>query len=372
MKTLLATLDQLADFDEIVDVRTPLEYAEDHLPGAINAPVLSNEERVVIGTMYRQVSPFQATRLGAAMVAKNIAHHLDTLFADRPRQWRPLIYCWRGGKRSGAMTTWFDLIGWQARQLEGGYKGYRRWVLGALESLPGRFRYVVLLGPTGSGKTRLLQALQQAGAQVLDLEGLACHRGSLLGALPDCAQPSQKGFDTALAAVMARFDPARPVFIEAESRRIGAVALPSALLEAFHGGVCVDVGASRAERIDFLLEDYRHLFDQPVLFKQQLARLTGLHSKELVKHWHELIDADARAALFGELIEYHYDPAYARSSDRHFGSLERPIRFEFRPNAADNLDQARSLLLQLAQVDCVTADKMLGDKPVLLASAPSE
>lgn len=122
MNLLPAPLEQLADFDEIVDVRTPLEYAEDHIPGALNAPVLSNEERVIIGTMYNQVSPFEATRLGAAMVARNIAQHLETTFAERPRNWRPLVYCWRGGKRSASMTIMLNMIGWRARQLEGGYK----------------------------------------------------------------------------------------------------------------------------------------------------------------------------------------------------------------------------------------------------------
>src|SRR6201996_560077 len=145
LKSLLAPLDELARFDEIVDVRTPLEFAEDHLPGAINAPVLSNEERVIVGTMYKQVSPFEATRVGAAMVARNIAWHLDNTFAGRPRNWRPLIYCWRGGKRSGSMTTWLNLIGWQARQLDGGYKSYRGSVVEALGTLPRQFRYVVLI-----------------------------------------------------------------------------------------------------------------------------------------------------------------------------------------------------------------------------------
>lgn len=355
------SLDQLTRFDEIVDVRTPLEFAEDHIPGAINAPVLSNEERVIIGTMYKQVSPFEATRVGAAMVARNIAQHLETTFADRPRNWRPLIYCWRGGKRSGSMTTWFNLIGWQARQLDGGYKMYRRSVLDTLATLPGQFDYVALIGHTGSGKTRLLQALGQAGAQVLDLEALACHRGSLLGALPDQPQPTQKGFDTALIRVLSDFDPRRPVFVEAESRRIGAITLPETLLERFHRGVCVEVDAGHDERITFLLRDYAHLFDEPAAFKYQLERLIGLHSREQVKHWQALIDAGslgdtaARAELFGQLIDRHYDPAYQRSSRQHFSRLADALHFEFRPNAADSVEQATALLTQLASVDLRTA-----------------
>ncbi|RFU47863.1 tRNA 2-selenouridine(34) synthase MnmH [Paraburkholderia sp. DHOC27] len=372
MKNLLVPLDQLSRFDEIVDVRTPLEFAEDHIPGALNAPVLSNEERVIVGTMYAQVSPFEATRVGAAMVARNIAQHLETTFADRPRNWRPLIYCWRGGKRSGSMTTWFNLIGWQARQLDGGYKVYRRSVLDTLASLPGQFDYVALIGHTGSGKTRLLQALRQAGAQVLDLEALARHRGSLLGALPDQAQPAQKAFDTALVEVLSGFDARRPVFVESESRRIGSITLPDALLERFHQGLCVEVDTAHDERVAFLLQDYAHLFDHPERFKHQLQRLIGLHSREQVKHWHALIDAasrdgaggddsggddsgggdaGARSELFAQLIDRHYDPAYQRSSRQHFSRLADALHFEFRPTAADSVGQAEALLAQLASLD---------------------
>lgn len=347
MKNLLVTLDRLADFHEIIDVRTPLEFAEDHIPGAINAPVLSNEERVIVGTMYKQVSPFEATRVGAAMAARNIAHHIDTLFADRPKNWRPLVYCWRGGKRSGSVTTLFNMIGWQARQLDGGYKSYRRAALGTLAALPARLRFIVLTGPTGSGKTRLLHALAQAGAQVLDLEGLAAHRGSLLGAMPGEPQPSQKAFDTALVGALQALDPARPVFIEAESRRIGAITLPEELLVSMHAADCVHVETSREDRAQFLLHDYRHLFDQPAVLKEQLAKLIGLHSRERVDGWHRLIDADARAALSAQLIELHYDPAYLRSSHAHFTELPRATRVLFRPNDTDSVDQARALLERL-------------------------
>jgi tRNA 2-selenouridine synthase len=349
LKNLLVTLDRLAEFHEIVDVRTPLEFAEDHIPGAINAPVLSNEERVIIGTMYKQVSPFEATRVGAAMAARNVAHHVDTLFSDRPKNWRPLIYCWRGGKRSGSVTTLFNMIGWQARQLDGGYKTFRRATLATLETLPQQFRFIALVGPTGSGKTRLLHALAHAGAQALDLEGLAAHRGSLLGAWPGEPQPSQKAFDTALVQALNSFDPARPVFIEAESRRIGAITLPVALLEALHRAACVQVETSRADRATFLLQDYRHLFDHPALFKEQLSKLIGLHSRERVEGWHRLIDQDAGAALSAELIDLHYDPSYARSSHAHFTGLSHATPVVFRPNDADSVDQARALLERLGE-----------------------
>ena len=349
LKNLIVTLDRAGEFDEIIDVRTPLEFAEDHIPGALNAPVLSNEERVLVGTMYRQVSPYEATRVGAAMVARNIARHLDTTFADRPRNWRPLIYCWRGGKRSGSMTTWFNLIGWRARQLDGGYKAYRRAVCATLDSLPTRFRYIALVGHTGCGKTRLLNALRDVGAQTLDLEALACHRGSLLGALPGTPQPAQKGFDSGLVETLGRFDPQWPVFVESESRRIGLVQLPIALIEAFHAGPWVQVEAAHDERIAFLLDDYAHLFDEPDAFKAQLHRLIGLHSREEVMRWKALIDADARVDLFTELIDRHYDPAYARTYRATYDKPNRALTFTFRPNAADVRDQARTLLAELAQ-----------------------
>jgi tRNA 2-selenouridine synthase len=340
------TIEQIGEFDEIVDVRTPLEFAEDHVPGAINAPVLSNEERVIVGTMYKD-SPFEATRLGAAMVARNIATHLDTLFADRPRNWRPLIYCWRGGKRSGSMTAWFNMIGWRARQLDGGYKAYRHTVVEALGALPGAFSYIVLAGPTGSGKTRMLKALGQAGAQMLDLEGLAAHRGSLLGALPTRAQPSQKSFDTALVQTLRGFDAARPVFVEAESRRIGVITLPLALVEHLHAAPCIVLDVAREERIALLLEEYGHLFSEREYFREQLQKLTPLHGRERIESWSTLLEEDRRAQLYETLIAEHYDPAYTRSTPRNFAKLAKSLHFPFQPMNGDTLTQARALLTEL-------------------------
>jgi tRNA 2-selenouridine synthase len=347
LNALLTSLDQIANFDEVIDVRTPLEFAEDHIPGALNAPVLSNEERVIIGTMYKD-SPFEATRIGAAMVSRNIAAHLDTTFADRPRNWRPVIYCWRGGKRSASMTTWFNLIGWRAKQLDGGYKTYRRAVVDWLDTLPRQFRYIVLAGHTGSGKTRLLNALAGAHAQTLDLEALAAHRGSVLGMLPDAPQPSQKAFDSALVGTLRKFDPQQPVFVEAESRRIGQIALPLALTTQIHRGSCVRVETARDDRIHLLLQDYAHLFDNREFFKGQLAKLVELHGHVRIGAWQTMIDEDRRRELFEQLIDLHYDPAYARSTGKHFAKLPESIRFTLRPNDADIHEQACTLLAELS------------------------
>lgn len=346
MRNQLASLAEIDRFNCVIDVRTPLEFADDHIPGAINAPVLTNEERVVIGTMYKQVSPFEATKYGAALVAKNIAHHLETLFADKPINWKPLIYCWRGGKRSGAMTTWFNLIGWKARQLEGGYKTYRNHVLEQLQCWPGEFDFRVLAGLTGSGKTRLLRALGAHGAQILDLEDLARHRGSLLGSLPGEGQPSQKGFDTRVLQALERLDPARPVFVEAESKKIGQLQVPAALMQAMSNADCIRVEASVEDRVDFLCEDYASLLDDPAGFKALLSCLVDLHGKQVVSHWHELVDAGAKPELFRELIEKHYDPAYRRSSHGLFRKLPQAMPFVFRPNAGDLAEEAARLLSQ--------------------------
>jgi tRNA 2-selenouridine synthase len=314
-------LAQLDDFDEVVDVRSPAEFALDHVPGAVNCPALDNEERARVGTVYKQGSPFEARKIGAALVAKNVARHLETHFAPRDQRWRPLIYCWRGGKRSGAMTLVLREIGWDAASLEGGYQSYRRGLLAQLEDLPTRFRYRVICGPTGSGKSRLLQTLASRGAQVLDLEALARHRGSVLGDMPGDAQPSQKMFESLVWNALRHFDAARPVFVEAESRRIGALRVPEVLLGCMRTSSCVRIEAPVAERVRFLIAEYRHFLAEPVWLKTQLSRLTALHSKATVARWIERIDAGEWEVLVGDLLATHYDPAYLRSMRNNYPDL---------------------------------------------------
>ena len=218
------------DYDTVIDARTPAEYALDHIPGAVSAPVLDDAERAQVGTLYKQVSPFEAKKLGAALVAKNVARHIEQAFSKKDKSWRPLVYCWRGGKRSGAMAHILREVGWQAETLAGGYRAYRRWVVEQLATLPEQFEFTVVHGPTGSGKSRFLAALGRAGAQVLDLEALAQHRGSVLGGLPGERQPSQKWFESLVLAELQKFNRRAPVFVEAESKKIGELQVPEALM----------------------------------------------------------------------------------------------------------------------------------------------
>jgi tRNA 2-selenouridine synthase len=321
MKNGIAKVERFEDyrlFDEIIDVRTPAEFADDHIPGAINCPVLDNEQRIEVGTLYKQHSPFVAKRIGAAYVAQNIAHHLQTTFHDRGPNWKPLIVCWRGGQRSGAMTLIFRRVGWDAKQLQGGYKDYRKQAIARLAELPPAFSFKVICGATGSGKSRLLKSLAQLGAQILDLEELAEHKGSVLGVLPGAAQPSQKMFETRLLAALLALDPARPVYVEAESRKIGTIQLPDAMLEALRGGACINVEATFAARVDFLLRDYAYFLEAPEWLSSRLDVLANVQSRATLARWHDYARTGEWRALVSELLELHYDPLYGRSQSRNF------------------------------------------------------
>ena len=314
----LASVADLGSFDEIIDARSPGEFLEDHIPGAINLPVLDDDERIQAGTLYKQISNFAANKVGAPLVWRNIARHLDTHFADKPKTWHPLIYCWRGGSRSGSLVYVLQQIGFNAQQLDGGYKAYRRTVLADLAQLPQRHRFLVVSGRTGSGKTRLLQSLTRLGGQVLDLEKLALHRGSLLGALPNQAQPNQKSFESAIWNALRNFDPKRPVFVESESKRIGTLCVPDALIKQMRASACIQLNVPQSLRVSLLLEEYAHFYGVPALLKQQLDCLVNLRGRETVAGWHALIDMQDWRSLFDNLLTTHYDPAYSRSLNANY------------------------------------------------------
>lgn len=318
---LLARLDE---FDTVIDARSESEYALDRLPGAVNWPSLTDPERVLVGTEYVQGSTFVARKRGAAMVARNIAVHIERHVIDKPKGWRPLVYCWRGGSRSGVLASMLDQIGFQVHRLEGGYKAYRHAVMAALDELPARHRYRVVCGTTGSGKSRLLQQLQAQGAQVLDLEALANHRGSVLGLVPGEVQPSQKQFDSRIWAALRCFDPARPVFIESESKKVGDLRVPASLIERMRASECIRLNLSFDGRIALLLEDYAHFVADPATFCARLDGLRAMRGHAVIDGWQEAAISGRIASVFSDLLVEHYDPIYEQSMARNFTGATAP------------------------------------------------
>jgi tRNA 2-selenouridine synthase len=345
----LVTVTQLAGFDEVIDVRSEAEYAQDHIPGAINCPVLSDEERAHVGTIYKQASAFDAKKIGAALVSHNIARHLETRFADRPRGWRPLVYCWRGGGRSGALVHVLQQIGWPAGRLDGGYQAFRRAVIADLHEQPSRFKWRVICGLTGSGKSRLLRALAQRGAQVLDLEALAAHRGSVLGNLPGEPQPPQKMFESRVWAGLRKFDPAQPVLVEAESKKIGSLRVPEALITAMWNGECIRLETAAGLRVRMLRQEYQHFVSDPALLGVQLDCLTALYGHQRIGAWKALAAAGLWDALVRELLENHYDPAYTRSTLKHYPHYAHGMRLEVTADSDAAFEQLAEQCLKKIQ-----------------------
>jgi tRNA 2-selenouridine synthase len=317
----------LAEFDEVIDVRSPSEFADDHIPGATNLPVLDDEERARVGTMYASES-FDARRVGAALVAAHVAEYLQGALADRPKRWRPLVNCWRGGMRSGSMVQVMRMVGWDAQPLAGGYKTWRAHVIATIDALSPRLPLRVVCGATGSAKTRVLHALAQHGEQVLDLEGFAQHKGSVLGGLPGEPQPSQKMFETRLVDAMQRLDLGRPVYVEAESRRIGRISVPTAFIERLRASECVDIVVPRAARVDYLLRDYAWLGEHRATLVALIAQLKGLQSNATLERWTKWAQAGEGEPLVEELLEMHYDPQYAKSQHGNFLRLREARRVE--------------------------------------------
>lgn len=318
--TIDQCLDHLHEFDAILDARSPAEYALDHLPGATNAAVLDDAQRAQVGTLYK-ASPFEARKVGAALVANNIANLLQTTLAHQPREWRPLVYCWRGGNRSGALATILARVGWRTSVLQGGYREYRRRVVSDLAELPRTLRFVVLAGRTGSGKSLILASLRALGAQVLDLETLAAHRGSVLGRMPERAQPSQKHFESLIWSQLRSLDPARPVFVESESKRVGLRQVPDALIERMRASDCARIEADDNVRADLLLEEYRHYTTDPVALLAQLDHLVSLHGRERIANWRTMVGAAQWREFVLAMLHEHYDPAYDRSMQRNFAHI---------------------------------------------------
>ena len=344
--TAAEAMQRLASFHTVIDARSPAEFGEDHLPGAVNWPVLDNDERREVGTEYVQVSAFDARKIGAAMVATRIGELLQAHVQDKPRDWQPLVYCWRGGKRSGTLAWFLDQVGFRTTLVHGGYKAFREQVREELGTLALRFNYVVIAGRTGSGKTRLLQALAEQGAQVLDLEALAKHRGSVLGGLPVEQQPTQKAFETQLWHTLRSFDPARPVYVESESRKIGRLQVPTALLERMRSdGHVVMLTMPDDARVQLLVEEYGFFADQLERFCGHLDSLVELRGRDTVAAWQALARAGRWAEVFGELMREHYDPLYLKSIGRNYAGIETAQALSLRDGGAAALNEAANGLM---------------------------
>ena len=277
-------------FHTIIDVRSPAEFADDHLPGAINLPVLNDQERASIGSLYKKVDPFTAKRNGAALVAQNIAMHLQTVLHRKDRNWQSLVYCWRGGQRSNAMAQIFSNIGWHCSVIDGGYKAYRRHVLNCLDTIPSSANFIILSGQTGTAKTRILRAAAKKGGQIVDLEMLACHRGSLLGSEPDMPQPSQRLFESNLCQVLKDYDLKQHIYIEAESNKIGSIHIPPCLWAAMRAAASIRVTATLDARINFLQRDYAHMIQKPEMIIPLLSKLKYRYSAAKLAAWSKLVN----------------------------------------------------------------------------------
>ena len=343
---LIADLDR---FDSVIDARSEAEYLLDRLPHAVNWPTLNDQERHSIGTLYQQVNAFEARKRGAALAARNIAAHIEREVLDKPKGWQPLIYCWRGGKRSGSLALVLDQIGFRVTLLEGGYKAFRAAVVQDTVQRVQSLDLRVICGSTGSGKTRLLQALAGAGAQVLDLEALANHRSSVLGAIPGLAQPGPKRFETLLWQALRQLQGGRPVFIESESRKIGNVAVPEALIQRMRGAVCLNLVLPDEQRIALLMQDYDYFVRNPEQFCDRLDALTEVRGKVVVRGWKEQVRAGNVETVVRELLTQHYDPVYLQSMRRNFLQFASAISIAPGTCGADDFGQiAAALLLPVA------------------------
>ena len=341
-------------YDLVIDVRSPSEFADDHIPGAINLPALSDEQRAVVGTLYKQTSAFEARKTGAAIMSRNIAHHIETVLKDKPAGFRPLIHCWRGGQRSRAFALVLSEVGWTTHLLAGGYKAYRRDILDRLKDMPLRLKLQIIAGRTGSGKTALLQHLQQKGAQILDLEDLAAHRGSLLGQIPGRPQPSQRLFESCLIDALLRLDPDQPVFVESESSRIGNLQIPPVLWRQMTNAPLITLDIPVAARAAYLVSVYDRLTTDTSDLSRLITGMVRRHGYEVTGSWQKLMQDGDWCGLAEALLSTHYDPAYDQSVSRH----------------------NRTQWLQLAQADCSAAEMDQTASQILSAlqdqAAPSE
>lgn len=303
----------LLDSHLVVDVRTPLEFADDHIPGAMNVPLLSDEERVEIGTLYKQTGPYEARRRGLELTA----HRFPAMVAEiaDAAAGRPiLVYCWRGGLRSKTVTSILDLTGHRAVQLQGGYRAFRNHVAAFFTPYVPSGPLVVLHGMTGIGKTTFLLGLRTDIWRVIDLEGLACHRGSAFGELGLTQDLTQKRFETLLWNALRQVPPGMPIILEGESRRIGKISLPGNLYEVMREGTLVWGHASLETRVARLIDEY----GRPDFKEGMGAALDRIRKRLGGDKYAEIAGYLERWELepfMAELMTSYYDRLYYKTRD---------------------------------------------------------
>lgn len=334
-------------FDEIVDVRSPSEFARDHVTGAVNLPVLGDEERARVGTIHKQESTFEARKIGAGLVAKNISRHIEEHFSSKPQDYRPLLYCWRGGHRSGSLATVLGDIGWSVAVVEGGYKTYRQDVVDTILEKSESLRFILLNGFTGAGKTLVLKSMSDTGHQVLDLEDLANHKGSVFGGDPDNPQPAQKRFESLLYDCLRKFTPDRPVFLEAESAKIGRLNIPNPLWQRMKTASVIEISTPLKSRAEYLTEDYREWLGDEGRIKRTLGRLRGFHSHDQIAEWEGQSERGEWFELVSSLLAEHYDKRYSVAGSGYFQAPSSSI--ELTRHDAENVRRCAATIVKLSE-----------------------
>ncbi len=287
----------------IVDVRTPAEFETGHIPGAVNIPIFTNDERAKVGTKYKRASKESAVLLGLELVGPKLAKFVRMAKKIAPER-ELLIHCWRGGMRSGSMAWLFETAGFKPHLLEGGYKAYRAYLR---EQFQRKADLVVLGGMTGSGKTAVLHAMQKQNAQVLDLEGIAHHKGSVFGALGQQNQPTNENFDNLLGKAWLEFDFSRPIWLEDESKAIGSVWINDILYNRIRSTTVIDMDIPKQERVKRLVKEYA-CFDKEVL-QQLVEKIQKRLGGQNVKDAFRALENDDYAAVADITLNY-YDKAY--------------------------------------------------------------
>ena len=334
--SIVSLLERKEQFHDIVDVRTPDEFLIDHIPGSINLPVLSSEERAVVGTLYKKDS-FEGKKLGASLISKNIASHLKEFFKDKDRSHRPVVYCQRGGERSKSLATVLSRIGMKPLVIDGGYKAYRRHIVRSIDELVSKVSFRVLCGLTGCGKTKILKHLSSLGCQVINLEELASHCGSLLGANPNVTQPSQTLFESKIFFSLEKITPEKIVYVESESKKIGDRHIPNSIISNMRNSHCVWIESSMENRVELLLKDYNFFTKDVSKLQEIMKKFSSYIGKKEYATINDALTNEKWESFVTALLKNHYDPLYEKSINKNFPLIResKRVKLEQFGNDAD-------------------------------------